>query len=224
MGPLVTARASRQGHGLRRQAASRKARSSWSTGAHLKAPGHEKGFFLGAYAVRPRQAGDDDLQGRDLRPGAGRAARRRRSTKRSRSSTAIRTRTAPRSSRARAARRASSSTRSKSAWSASTCRFPCRSRSSPSAAGAARSSATARARDGRRALLHARQGGDDALAGCGCAADGVSHADAGVKLYLTDTSGNSYKVRVLASILGVEYEKVYVTGISASTSRLHSWS
>lgn len=31
-----------------------------------------------------------------------------------------------------------------------------------------------------------------------------------MKLYLTDTSGNSYKVRVLASILGVEYEKVYV--------------
>ena len=31
-----------------------------------------------------------------------------------------------------------------------------------------------------------------------------------MKLYLTDVSGNSYKVRVLASILGVEYEKVYV--------------
>lgn len=31
-----------------------------------------------------------------------------------------------------------------------------------------------------------------------------------MKLYLTDTSGNSYKVRVLASILGVPYEKVYV--------------
>lgn len=31
-----------------------------------------------------------------------------------------------------------------------------------------------------------------------------------MKLYLTDTSGNSYKVRVLASILGVEYEKVYL--------------
>jgi glutathione S-transferase len=31
-----------------------------------------------------------------------------------------------------------------------------------------------------------------------------------MKLYLTDTSGNSYKVRVLASILGVEYEKVYI--------------
>jgi len=31
-----------------------------------------------------------------------------------------------------------------------------------------------------------------------------------MKLYLTDVSGNSYKVRVLASILGVPYEKVYV--------------
>jgi glutathione S-transferase len=31
-----------------------------------------------------------------------------------------------------------------------------------------------------------------------------------VKLYLTDSSGNSYKVRVLASLLKVSYEKVYV--------------
>lgn len=31
-----------------------------------------------------------------------------------------------------------------------------------------------------------------------------------MKLYLTDVSGNSYKVRVLASILGVAYQKVYV--------------
>ena len=31
-----------------------------------------------------------------------------------------------------------------------------------------------------------------------------------MKLYLTDISGNSYKVRVLASILNVPYEKVYV--------------
>lgn len=31
-----------------------------------------------------------------------------------------------------------------------------------------------------------------------------------MKLYLTDTSGNSYKVRVLASILGVEDQKVYI--------------
>src|SRR5687767_5189216 len=31
-----------------------------------------------------------------------------------------------------------------------------------------------------------------------------------MKLYLTDTSGNSYKVRVLASLLGVDYEKVYL--------------
>ena len=31
-----------------------------------------------------------------------------------------------------------------------------------------------------------------------------------MKLYMTDTSGNSYKVRVLASILNVPYEKVYV--------------
>jgi glutathione S-transferase len=31
-----------------------------------------------------------------------------------------------------------------------------------------------------------------------------------MKLYLTDSSGNSYKVRVLASILKVPYEKVYV--------------
>jgi len=31
-----------------------------------------------------------------------------------------------------------------------------------------------------------------------------------MKLYLTDTSGNSYKVRVLCSILDVPYEKVYV--------------
>jgi glutathione S-transferase len=31
-----------------------------------------------------------------------------------------------------------------------------------------------------------------------------------MKLYLTDTSGNSYKVRVLASLLGVPYEKVYL--------------
>ena len=31
-----------------------------------------------------------------------------------------------------------------------------------------------------------------------------------MKLYLTDASGNSYKVRVLCSILNVPYEKVYV--------------
>ena len=31
-----------------------------------------------------------------------------------------------------------------------------------------------------------------------------------MKLYLTDVSGNSYKVRVLASLLGVHIEKVYV--------------
>ena len=31
-----------------------------------------------------------------------------------------------------------------------------------------------------------------------------------MKLYLTDSSGNSYKVRVLASILKVPYEKAYV--------------
>jgi len=31
-----------------------------------------------------------------------------------------------------------------------------------------------------------------------------------MKLYMTDVSGNSYKVRVLASILAVPYEKVYV--------------
>ena len=31
-----------------------------------------------------------------------------------------------------------------------------------------------------------------------------------MKLYMTDISGNSYKVRVLASILNVPYEKVYV--------------
>ena len=31
-----------------------------------------------------------------------------------------------------------------------------------------------------------------------------------MKLYLTDSSGNSYKVRVLASLLKVPYEKVYV--------------
>ena len=39
---------------------------------------------------------------------------------------------------------------------------------------------TARARHGRRALLHARQSGHDALAGCRCAADRVQHADAGL--------------------------------------------
>lgn len=31
-----------------------------------------------------------------------------------------------------------------------------------------------------------------------------------MKLYMTDTSGNSYKVRVLASILRVPYEKIHV--------------
>ncbi len=31
-----------------------------------------------------------------------------------------------------------------------------------------------------------------------------------MKLYLTDVSGNSYKVRVLASILNVPYEKVHI--------------
>jgi glutathione S-transferase len=31
-----------------------------------------------------------------------------------------------------------------------------------------------------------------------------------MKLYMTDVSGNSYKVRVLANILGVPYERVYV--------------
>jgi glutathione S-transferase len=31
-----------------------------------------------------------------------------------------------------------------------------------------------------------------------------------VKLYMTDVSGNSYKVRVLASMLNVPYEKVYI--------------
>ena len=31
-----------------------------------------------------------------------------------------------------------------------------------------------------------------------------------MKLYMTDVSGNSYKVRVLANMLGVSYEKIYV--------------
>ena len=31
-----------------------------------------------------------------------------------------------------------------------------------------------------------------------------------MKLYMTDVSGNSYKVRVLASMLNVAYEKVYI--------------
>jgi malonate-semialdehyde dehydrogenase (acetylating)/methylmalonate-semialdehyde dehydrogenase len=52
------------------------------------------------------------------------------------------TRTARRSSPNRAAPRGASPRRSRSAWSASTCRFPCRWRISPSAAGRTRSSAT----------------------------------------------------------------------------------
>ena len=75
-------------------------------------------------AVRSRDAGDDDLHGRDLRPGARRAARRHaRRGDRARQPQS-RTATARRSSPARAARRGGSRTRSKSGWSASTSPIP----------------------------------------------------------------------------------------------------
>ena len=79
---------------------------------------------------------------RDLRPGAVASCARRRTTRRWRWSTPTRTATASRSSPTTAARRAGSSTRSRSAWSASTSRSRCRWRTTRSAAGRPRCSAT----------------------------------------------------------------------------------
>ena len=93
-------------------------------------------------AVRPGHAGDVDLHGRDLRAGAlggpGRVVRRGAG----RWSTPTRTATAPRSSPTTAARPGASSTRWRSAWSASTCRSRYRWRTTRSAAGSRRFSAT----------------------------------------------------------------------------------
>ena len=142
MGPLVTARAPRQGQGLRRprrrgRRQARRRRPRLST-----LPGHENGFFLGGCLFDRRHAGDADLQGRDLRPGAVGRARARLRRGASSSSTSTSSATAPRSSRATATPRATSRSASRSAWSASTCRSRCRWRSTASAAGSARCSAT----------------------------------------------------------------------------------
>ena len=135
------ARAPRQGRRLHRRRR-REGATLVVDGRGLVVPGHEQRLLPRPDAVRPRDAGHDDLHGRDLRSGAGRRARRRRSRRRLRSSTAIRTATARRSSPVGRAPRGASSRRSRSAWSASTCRFPCRWRSSRSAAGSSRCSAT----------------------------------------------------------------------------------
>ena len=67
--------APRQGRGLHRQGRRRKARSSCVDGRGLVVPGHEDGFFLGTTLFDHVKPGDEDLPGRDLRAGAGRAAR-----------------------------------------------------------------------------------------------------------------------------------------------------
>ena len=141
------ARSSRKEHharvvGLRRARARPRAPTLLDDGRSRAVPGHEQGFFLGPCLFDHVHARDVDLQGRDLRPGAERRARRRPTTRRSRSSTRTATPTASRSSPTTAAPRDASRTRSRSAWSASTCRSRCRWPTTRSAAGRARSSAT----------------------------------------------------------------------------------
>ena len=111
-------------------------------GRTLKVPGHEHGFFLGPCLFDNVTPGHDDLQGRDLRPGAERRARGdlRRGDGADQREPA--TPTASPSSPTTAARPAGSRTRCRWAWWASTCRSRCRWPTTPSAAGRARSSAT----------------------------------------------------------------------------------
>ena len=83
MGPLINKAHRDKVARLRRSRASPKARRSSPTAATLKVAGRPNGFFLGPCLfdnVKPR---DDDLQGRDLRPGARRRRASRRTTRRS---------------------------------------------------------------------------------------------------------------------------------------------
>ena len=147
-------------------------------GRGLKLQGYENGFFIGGCAVRRRHARDAHLQGGDLRPGA--VGRARAGLRRARSSwsTTTNTATASRSSPATATPRASSPTASRSAWSASTCRSRCRWRSTASAAGSARCSATWHMHGtGGRALLHAAEDHHRALADRHPRRRRIRHAD-----------------------------------------------
>ena len=111
MGPVVTGEHRRKivGYIDARRRAGRDARRRRPRASSSPAT---SGLLPRPDAVRSRDAGDDDLQGRNLRAGADRRARRDRSTRRSRWSTPTRTATAPRSSRDRARRRGASSRRS----------------------------------------------------------------------------------------------------------------
>ena len=140
-GPLVTAPGAGARQGLcrhrrqgRRQARRRRPR--------LHDAGLRERLLHGRLPVRPRHAGHDDLQGRDLRAGAlGRARQQLRERHQVRQRARDRQRRRdlhPRRRRRPRLRLAAS----RSAWSASTCRSRCRSPTTPSAAGRARASAT----------------------------------------------------------------------------------
>ena len=162
MGPLVTREHRERVRGYV-DSASTKARSSgrWP---RVRSAGQRERFLPRRLSLRPRHARHAHLSRGDLRPRAVRRPRRPISPRHSSSSTrhefgngtAIFTRDGE------AAR--SSATASRPAWSASTCRSPCPWRFTASAAGSARCSGAARARSRRRALLHAPEDGDLALA------------------------------------------------------------
>ena len=114
----------------RREAGGRRPRRS-------KVAGPRERLLHRRHAVRPRDADDAHLQGRDLRPGAVAACACTTSPRRWIWSTRTSSATAWPASRATATSRASSRAASRSAWSASTCRSRCRWPGTASAAGSA---------------------------------------------------------------------------------------
>ena len=182
MGPLVTGAAPRQGERLHRLGVKEGAKLVRRRPRASSCQGTRTASSSAADAVRRREARDAHLPGGDLRAGAVGRARARLRRKRASSSTSTNSATAPRSSPATAdTARDFASRRRRSAWSASTCRSRCRWRSTASAAGSARSSATPHARHGGRALLHPPQDHDDALADRHPRRRRVCHADDGVR-------------------------------------------
>ena len=126
-GPARHEAALREGEGLRR-AGRQGRRDARRRRPRRQGPRPRERLLPRRVPLRPREAGDGDLQGRDLRPGARRRAREdaRRGDEAHQRLTS--TATARASSRATAKPRATSPTTSWSAWSASTCRCRCPSR------------------------------------------------------------------------------------------------
>ena len=70
MGPLVTQAAQRQGRSATSTRASKEGAELVVDGRGFKLQGYENGYFVGGSLFDRVTTGHDDLQGRDLRPGA----------------------------------------------------------------------------------------------------------------------------------------------------------